>query len=76
MVPAESTIREQEKRMIAKVYADRLGPEADEDPTAEPDAGVEGEVAAVAAWFDALPAELRSYLDHEAETGRRAYGQA
>jgi hypothetical protein len=37
---------------------------------------LEAEVQAVAAWFEALPAEWRSYFDREAESGRRAYGQA
>jgi hypothetical protein len=36
----------------------------------------ETEVQAVAAWFEALPDEWRSYFDREAESGQRAYGQA
>ena len=79
MAPAESTILGEEERMVAKGYADRLSHEADAEAAALPgdtEPGIESEVAAVAAWFDALPAELRSYFDHEASSGRRAYGQA
>jgi hypothetical protein len=36
----------------------------------------ETEVQAIAAWFEALPDEWRSYFDREAESGQRAYGQA
>ena len=81
MAPAESTIVGEEERMVAKGYADRLSHEADADAEAaalpgDTEPGLETEVAAVAAWFDALPAEWRSYFDREAESGRRAYGQA
>ncbi len=63
--------------MVAKVYADRSSHEADAEPASEPpETGLEAEVAAIAAWFDALPAELRAYFDHEASSGRRAYGLA
>jgi len=63
--------------MVAKVYADCLSHDADADAAGEhTESGVEGEVAAIAAWFDGLPAELRSYLDREATSGQRAYGQA
>lgn len=61
--------------MGAKVYADRLSLE-DGSAGAAPDSELEAEVQAVAAWFDALPAEWRSYFDREAESGRQAYGQA
>ncbi|APR76536.1 Hypothetical protein A7982_01883 [Minicystis rosea] len=37
------------------------------------DPELEAEVAAVAAWFGALPAELRDYFDREAQSGREAY---
>ncbi len=63
--------------MGAKVYADRLSIEPDtslEPPSSERE--LEAEVQAVAAWFDALPAEWRSYFDREAESGQRAYGRA
>jgi hypothetical protein len=33
----------------------------------------EVEIAAIAAWFGALPAELRAYLDREAQIGRQSY---
>jgi hypothetical protein len=67
--------------MGAKVYADRLSsPDGASPPSASPPSVSEGEleaeVQAVSAWFDALPAEWRSYFDREAESGRRAYGQA
>ena len=60
--------------MIAMVYADRLseGPEPD---AATPDHDLETEIQAVAAGFEALPVEWQRYLDHEAQTGRRAYGK-
>jgi hypothetical protein len=49
-----------------------------EDPSAEPSSqhSQETEVQAVAAWFEALPDEWRSYFDREAESGQRAYGRA
>jgi hypothetical protein len=46
------------------------------DPPLADEPSEETEVQAVAAWFEALPAEWRSYFDHEAESGQRAYGQA
>ncbi len=63
--------------MVAKVYADRLNPE-DEIQASEPpaDPELEAEVAAIAAWFEALPRDLQAYFDREAASGRRAYGQA
>ena len=78
VVATESTIVREEKRMVAtKVYADCLSKDTDADPAAEPpETGVESEVLAVAAWFDALPAELRTYFDREASSGQRAYGPA
>lgn len=45
-------------------------------PPAADEASVETDVQAVAAWFEALPDEWRSYFDREAESGQRAYGQA
>jgi len=45
-----------------------------EEPSSE--RSEETEVQAVAAWFEALPDEWRSYFDDEAESGQRAYGQA
>jgi hypothetical protein len=60
--------------MGAKVYADRLIPDAEPELPSDPD--LEIEVQAVAAWFDALPAEWQRYFDHEAQSGRRAYGRA
>ena len=60
---------------VAKVYADRLSPDPEPDTTPL-DHDLEAEVQAVAAWFDALPQEWQRYLDHEAQSGRRAYGQA
>lgn len=39
------------------------------------DPELEAEVAAVAAWFEALPAELRAYLDVEARCGQKAYAR-
>ena len=80
--------------MGAKVYADRLIPDAVDDggdpqtpgpavldggdPQTPGPAGpeLEAEVQAVAAWFEALPAEWQRYFDHEAQSGRRAYGRA
>jgi hypothetical protein len=63
--------------MVAKVYADCLSHESDAEPAGDPPAsGVESEVAAVAAWFEALPVELQSYFDREASSGRGAYGRA
>jgi hypothetical protein len=70
--------------MGAKVYADRLSldgepaVEAAPSPAADPETerAVEAEVQAVAAWFEALPAEWRAYFDLEAQSGRRAYGPA
>lgn len=38
------------------------------------DADLEGEVQAVAAWFDGLPLLWQRYFDEEARNGRRAYG--
>ncbi len=60
--------------MGAKVYADRLMPDAEPDGLLDHE--LEAEVQAVAAWFEALPAEWQRYFDHEAQSGRRAYGQA
>jgi hypothetical protein len=60
--------------MGAKVYADRLSPDAEPEGGADPE--LEIEVQAVSAWFDALPAEWQSYFDHEAQSGRQAYGRA
>ena len=37
------------------------------------DPELEEEVQAISAWFEALPAGLQSYLDHEARHGRDAY---
>ncbi len=61
--------------MGAKVYADRLSLE-DDSVGASPDGELEAEVQAIAAWFDALPAEWQRHFDREAESGRQAYGQA
>ena len=41
--------------------------ERDTDPE------LEAEIALVAGWFDALPEDLRAYLDGEARRGREAY---
>jgi hypothetical protein len=64
--------------MVAKVYADRLSQDADvsqvEPCAIDPD--LEAEIRAVAAFFEALPAEWQAHFDREAVTGRRAYGQA
>jgi hypothetical protein len=63
--------------MGAKVYADRPG--HDVAPGAGDDGGpteLERDVEAIAVWFEGLPAEWQSYFDREAESGRRAYGQA
>jgi hypothetical protein len=74
--------------MGAKVYAGYLNREGgSSSPDPELDLLVDGdslpdepseetEVQAVAAWFEALPDEWRSYFDREAESGQRAYGQA
>lgn len=66
--------------MGAKVYADCL---SDEGVSSSPDLATlpeepseETDVQAVAAWFEALPDEWRSYFDREAESGQRAYGPA
>jgi hypothetical protein len=74
----------EEVGMGAKVYADRLSPEADLidglvdglEAVPEQELELETEVQAVAAWFDALPDEWQRYFDLEAQSGRRAYGQA
>ena len=42
------------------------------DPTVV-DPELEAEVAAVAAWFGALSADLRAHFDREAQLGREAY---
>ena len=49
--------------------------ETQELPTAAscPDPELEAEVQAVAAWFDGLPADVQSYFDHEALSGRASY---
>lgn len=66
--------------MTSKVRAGRRGWEIEpvsstsDRPTADSaDAEVEAEVAAVAAWFAALPHALRAYLDREARHGTEAY---
>jgi hypothetical protein len=41
-----------------------------------PDQELEAEVQAVAAWFEALSPEWQRYFDHEAKSGRQAYGHA
>jgi hypothetical protein len=72
---AATIIQEKEQNMVAKVYADRRSADPEpEAPTADHD--LETEVQAVAAWFEALPAEWQRYLDHEARAGRQAYGRA
>jgi hypothetical protein len=58
--------------MPAKVRADLPRPEADVGPGHD-DPELEAEVQAISAWFEALPAGLQSYLDHEARHGRDAY---
>jgi hypothetical protein len=40
------------------------------------DQDLEAEVQAVAAWFEGLSPEWQRYFDHEARSGREAYGQA
>ena len=62
--------------MVAKVYADRPSPEAESEGDPSIDASVETEVQSIALWFEALPVEWQRYFDHEARSGRRAYGQA
>lgn len=37
------------------------------------DPELEAEVATIAAWFEALPADIRAYLDGEARNGRNYY---
>jgi len=60
--------------MGAKVYADCLSLEPGSGPeTPTTDGELEVEVQAIAAWFESLPEEWRSYFDREAQTGRRAY---
>lgn len=62
--------------MTSKVRAGLRG--WDVDPSTglgdrEADPELEAEVALVERRFEALSAELRAYLDHEARTGREAY---
>jgi hypothetical protein len=59
--------------MVASVLANHRAPDPDPDPT---DSELEAEIQAVAAFFEALPAEWQRYLDQEARAGRRAYGEA
>ena len=59
--------------MVAKVLADRLSSEQSPEVV---DHEHEAEIEAIAAWFEALPAEWQRYLDHEARAGQEAYGQA
>ncbi len=63
--------------MVAKVYADCLEPRSRRRaaPSA-PGPSWRPRSQAVAAWFEALPAEWRSYFDHEARAGGEAYGRA
>ncbi len=49
----------------------RPGPQAPTEPLT--DGELEVEVQTIAAWFESLPDEWRSYFDREAQTGRRAY---
>ena len=59
--------------MVAKVLADRLTADTElEGAPVDPD--VEAEAQAVATWFEALPLEWQRYFDHEARSGRQAYG--
>lgn len=39
----------------------------------ELDPELEAEVATIAAWFEALPADVRAYLDDQARSGREDY---
>jgi hypothetical protein len=59
--------------MVASVLVRNVAPDPDADAV---DAELEAEVQAVAAFFEALPAEWQRYLDQEARAGRRAYGEA
>jgi hypothetical protein len=62
--------------MGAKVRADRRSQHAEPLVAVDPaplDPELEADVRAAAVWFDALPAELQRYLDHEAVYGRGAY---
>jgi hypothetical protein len=59
--------------MVASVLVRSLTPDPDHDPA---DSELEAEIQAVAAFFEALPAEWQRYLDQEARAGRRAYGEA
>jgi hypothetical protein len=59
--------------MGVKLIADRPDDAASDAPA---DQDLEAEVQAVAAWFDALPPEWQRYFDHEAKSGRQAYGPA
>jgi hypothetical protein len=59
--------------MVASVLVRNVAPDPDTDAV---DAELEAEVQAVAASFEALPAEWQRYLDQEARAGRRAYGEA
>ncbi len=60
--------------MVAKVYRSQDTEPVDSVPPVDPE--LEAEVAAVAAWFEAQAPEWQRYFDHEAESGRQAYGRA
>jgi hypothetical protein len=62
--------------MVAKVRASQDSASAlhAPSPSRPEDQELEAEIQAVAAWFDALPAEWQRYFDDEATSGRRAYG--
>jgi len=58
----------------AERAAERVDPYGSESAArTSSDPEVEAEAAAVAAWFAALPAALRAYLDREARHGTEAY---
>jgi len=62
--------------MTSKIRAGRRGWELDSVSAAAEravDAEVEAEVSAVATFFEALPPDLRAYLDREARVGHEGY---
>jgi hypothetical protein len=62
--------------MGAKVRADCRSQHPEPLSAVEPapvDPELEADVGVFAAWFEALPAELQRWFDHEAVHGRSAY---
>lgn len=62
--------------MTSKIRAGRLDRELTaagrgSDRALDPE--LEAEISAVADWFEALPLDLRAYLDREAKAGREGY---